>query len=150
MSRIGEASATVNGTGSADGRRPRAGAKGAGDRSLEHEGEDRVDGVGRGVREANGNRRAGELTRSSGSTLSTVSVDPLGAGSTHLRHETAGLLDQSLTAGVLFTLAALPCCAVWLAFGASVQRLLRTERAVRRFNLAMSGLLAASIPLFIW
>lgn len=38
---------------------------------------------------------------------------------------------------------------VWLAFGATVHRLLRTERASRRFNVVMGALLAGSIVLFI-
>ena len=57
---------------------------------------------------------------------------------------------QALCFGVLFVLAALPSCFVWLAFGAAVQRLLRTERALRWFNVAMGALLAGSILLFIW
>jgi threonine/homoserine/homoserine lactone efflux protein len=58
-------------------------------------------------------------------------------------------LVQSLAFGALFVLAALPSCFVWLAFGAAVQRLLRTERAVRIFNVAMGALLAGSVVLFI-
>jgi threonine/homoserine/homoserine lactone efflux protein len=34
---------------------------------------------------------------------------------------------------------------VWLAFGAVVQRVLRTERSRRAFNLLMAALLAASV-----
>jgi threonine/homoserine/homoserine lactone efflux protein len=56
---------------------------------------------------------------------------------------------QSAAFGLLFTLAALPSCFVWLAFGASMQRLLRTARAQRAFNLAMAALLVASIALFL-
>ena len=51
---------------------------------------------------------------------------------------------------VLFIVAALPSCFVWLAAGASVQRVLRAERAERRFNLTMAALLVGSILLFIW
>ena len=69
----------------------------------------------------------------------------------------AAFLDQSrgsahLQAAMLaliFVLAALPCCFVWLAFGAVVQRALRSERALRTFNVAMGILLAASVVLFI-
>jgi threonine/homoserine/homoserine lactone efflux protein len=50
---------------------------------------------------------------------------------------------------VLFIVAALPSCFVWLAAGASVQRVLRAERAERRFNLTMAALLVGSILLFI-
>jgi threonine/homoserine/homoserine lactone efflux protein len=52
--------------------------------------------------------------------------------------------------GVLFILAALPSGLLWLAFGSSVQRWLRTDRSWTTFNRAMAALLAASIVLFIW
>ncbi|HEU5100123.1 MAG TPA: LysE family translocator [Roseiflexaceae bacterium] len=61
----------------------------------------------------------------------------------------ASALAQSLGFGTLFVLAALPSCFIWLAFGAGVQRLLRTERAVRAFNVVMGALLAGSVALFI-
>jgi threonine/homoserine/homoserine lactone efflux protein len=48
-----------------------------------------------------------------------------------------------------FALVALPCCFVWLAFGAVVQRALRSERARRAFNGVMGALLVASVVLFI-
>jgi threonine/homoserine/homoserine lactone efflux protein len=75
-----------------------------------------------------------------------VSASAVGA---YLRAETAGPLMQSLSFGVLFVLVALPSCFVWLAFGATVQRLLQTERAARAFNVAMGLLLAGSVVLFI-
>lgn len=59
-----------------------------------------------------------------------------------------GALAQSLAHGALFMLAALPGCLVWLVFGASAQRLLRTDRALRGFNLVMAALLAGSALLF--
>jgi threonine/homoserine/homoserine lactone efflux protein len=52
--------------------------------------------------------------------------------------------------GLMFILAALPSCFIWLAFGASVQRFLRTERAARIFNVAMGVLLAGAVLLFLW
>jgi threonine/homoserine/homoserine lactone efflux protein len=67
---------------------------------------------------------------------------------TYLRFETAGPLTQSLSFGILFVLAALPSCFVWLAFGATVQRHLQTERAARSFNVGMGLLLAGSAVLF--
>jgi threonine/homoserine/homoserine lactone efflux protein len=71
------------------------------------------------------------------------------AAGTYL-HATAGnVLVQALSFGVLFILAALPSCFVWLAFGAGVQRLLHGERAARIFNIAMGALLAGSVVLFI-
>jgi len=59
-------------------------------------------------------------------------------------------LGQSIFLALVFIIAALPSCFVWLAAGASLQRFLRTEPASRIFNVAMGGLLAGSILLFIW
>src|SRR5258708_1464433 len=56
---------------------------------------------------------------------------------------------QAATLALIFVLAALPCLFVWLAFGAVVQRALRSERALRIFNITMGALLAASVWLFI-
>lgn len=72
-----------------------------------------------------------------------------GAAATYLRGDAAGALAQSLWFAGLFVLVAVPSCGVWLVFGAAVQRILRTERAARRFNVAMGALLAASIVLFV-
>ena len=69
---------------------------------------------------------------------------------TYLQAQAGGALQQSLYFGALFVLAALPSCFVWLAFGAALQRFLRTERASRIFNVAMGALLAGSVILFIW
>lgn len=66
-------------------------------------------------------------------------------------HPTAGTaFTQAMGFGLLFILAALPSCFIWLAFGASVQRLLSTKRSARIFNVAMGVLLAGSVLLFIW
>jgi threonine/homoserine/homoserine lactone efflux protein len=56
---------------------------------------------------------------------------------------------QALMLAVIFAAVTLPCCSVWLAFGALAQRTLRSERAHRIFNFAMGALLAASVALFI-
>lgn len=56
---------------------------------------------------------------------------------------------QAATLALLFVATAVPCCFVWLAFGAIVQRALRSERALRIFNIVMGGLLAASVALFV-
>lgn len=61
----------------------------------------------------------------------------------------AGALGQSVWFGLLFILAALPSCLVWLAFGATAQHLLRTDRALRAFNIAMGILLAGSALLYV-
>jgi threonine/homoserine/homoserine lactone efflux protein len=54
---------------------------------------------------------------------------------------------QAAQLALIFGLVALPCCFVWLAFGAMVQRALRSERAMRTFNIVMGALLAASVVL---
>jgi threonine/homoserine/homoserine lactone efflux protein len=54
-------------------------------------------------------------------------------------------LSQALMLGGVFIAVSLPSCFPWLAFGAVLHRLLRSERSVRIFNVAMGGLLAASV-----
>lgn len=71
------------------------------------------------------------------------------AVATYLPAESTGAVGRALWFGIVFFLAALPGCFVWLAFGAAVQRLLRSERVTRGFNVAMGVLLAGSIVLFI-
>jgi len=56
---------------------------------------------------------------------------------------------QSVYLGGLFFLAALPSCFVWLAFGATIQRVLQSPRRLRMFNVAMGVLLAVSIVLIV-
>lgn len=68
---------------------------------------------------------------------------------TYLSAKGDGPLIQSLLFGLLFIAASLPCCSVWLGFGASVQRFLNTDRAVRIFNVTMGALLASSIALLV-
>jgi threonine/homoserine/homoserine lactone efflux protein len=58
-------------------------------------------------------------------------------------------LGQALTLGVVFIAVAIPSCLPWLAFGAVLHRLLRSERSVRIFNVGMGGLLAASVILVV-
>jgi threonine/homoserine/homoserine lactone efflux protein len=69
------------------------------------------------------------------------------AAGTYMSAASGGALTQATAFGATFVAASLPCCFVWLAFGASVQRLLRTERAVRIFNITMGLLLAASLAI---
>jgi len=76
-----------------------------------------------------------------------VSVSAVG---TYVHPEAAKAFTQAMTFGLLFVLAALPSCFIWLAFGASLQRFLQTERAARIFNVTMGALLAAAVLLFIW
>jgi threonine/homoserine/homoserine lactone efflux protein len=56
---------------------------------------------------------------------------------------------QAAMLALLFVSVAVPCCFVWLAFGAVVQRALRSERALRTFNVAMGALRAASAVVFL-
>jgi threonine/homoserine/homoserine lactone efflux protein len=72
------------------------------------------------------------------------------AAATFLHEGAGGALGQSAALGLLFFIAVLPSCLPWLAFGGILQRLLRSERAFRLFNVAMGTLLAASVILFIW
>src|SRR5262249_37875064 len=53
---------------------------------------------------------------------------------TYLHADAGSAVVQALSLGMLFVLTALPSCFVWLAFGATIQRFLSTERAVRIFN----------------
>ena len=69
------------------------------------------------------------------------------AAGTYMTATSGSALAQATAFGGTFIAASLPCCFVWLAFGASVQRLLRTERAVRIFNVTMGVLLAASLAM---
>jgi threonine/homoserine/homoserine lactone efflux protein len=72
------------------------------------------------------------------------------AAATFLDQGAGSALGQSAAFGLTFILASLPSCFPWLAFGAVVQRFLRSERALRVFNVAMGALLAASVILFLW
>jgi threonine/homoserine/homoserine lactone efflux protein len=71
-----------------------------------------------------------------------------GVAGTYLTTQ-ANALTQAATLSVLFFVAAVPCSFVWLAFGAGVQRLLRTPRARRTFNVVMSALLVVSVALIL-
>ena len=71
------------------------------------------------------------------------------ADATFLDQHTAGALGQALVFAALFLLAALPSCLPWLAFGAALQRFLRTPRTWLVFRCAMAFLLAASVLLFV-
>jgi threonine/homoserine/homoserine lactone efflux protein len=76
-----------------------------------------------------------------------VSVSAAGA---FLQAGSVGVIAQSVAFGLFFFLAALPGGLLWLAFGASMQRWLRSDRSWTVFNRAMAVLLAGSIVLFIW
>jgi len=72
------------------------------------------------------------------------------AAGAYLHPASGNALAQAMALGGLFVLAALPCCFVWLAFGAVAQRWLRSERARRTFNIAMGVLLAGSVGLILF
>jgi threonine/homoserine/homoserine lactone efflux protein len=72
------------------------------------------------------------------------------AVATYLQTDDTGTFAQSAALSALFFVAAFPSCFVWLGFGASLQCVLRTERALRTFNVAMGALLAGSIALLVW
>jgi threonine/homoserine/homoserine lactone efflux protein len=71
------------------------------------------------------------------------------AAATFLDRQAGSALGQSAMLGLVFLAACLPSCFPWLAFGAAMQRLLRSERAFRIFNVVMGVLLAASVALFV-
>jgi threonine/homoserine/homoserine lactone efflux protein len=71
------------------------------------------------------------------------------AAATFLDQGAGSALGQSAAFGLTFVLASLPSCFPWLAFGAVLQRFLRSERASRVFNRVMGALLAASVILFL-
>jgi threonine/homoserine/homoserine lactone efflux protein len=75
-----------------------------------------------------------------------VSVSSAG---TFLSAHAGSPIVQSASLAGLFFVAALPSCFVWLAFGATVQRLLRSRRRLRLFNIAMGTLLVLSIALIV-
>jgi threonine/homoserine/homoserine lactone efflux protein len=72
------------------------------------------------------------------------------AAATFLEDGASSALAQSTALAVTFMLASLPSCFPWLAFGAVLQRFLRSERARRIFNGVMGALLAASVLLIFW
>lgn len=71
------------------------------------------------------------------------------AAATYLGAEAGSAVAQAALLGGLFVLAALPSGFVWLAFGATVQRLLGGRRARRVFNVALGALLALSVGLIV-
>jgi threonine/homoserine/homoserine lactone efflux protein len=71
------------------------------------------------------------------------------AAATFLDQGAGSALGQSAAFGLTFLLVSLLSCFPWLAFGAVLQRYLRSGRAVRIFNGAMGALLAVSVLLFI-
>jgi threonine/homoserine/homoserine lactone efflux protein len=56
---------------------------------------------------------------------------------------------QAIFFGLTFVVLGTPCMLLWLAFGAAMQLLLKTDRALRIFNISMGVLLAATVPLLL-
>ncbi len=71
------------------------------------------------------------------------------AAGTFLNAEAGSSLLQAVFLSGLFVVAALPSCFLWLAFGATIQRILHSQRKLRVFNVAMGALLALSIVLIL-
>jgi threonine/homoserine/homoserine lactone efflux protein len=69
------------------------------------------------------------------------------AAATFLHAEAGSSLVQAASLGAVFFVAALPSCLLWLAFGATVKRVLRNRRRRRLFNVAMGAALALSVVL---
>lgn len=67
------------------------------------------------------------------------------AAGTYLQPEAGSALAQSLWLGALFLAAAVPSGLVWLAAGVGLQRVLRSPRSRRLFNVAMGAMLAGSV-----
>jgi threonine/homoserine/homoserine lactone efflux protein len=61
-----------------------------------------------------------------------------------------GALGQAATFAICFALVALPSCFPWLAFGAALQRFLRTPRTRHVLNAFLAALVVASAILFVW
>ncbi|SFU98941.1 Threonine/homoserine/homoserine lactone efflux protein [Methylobacterium sp. 174MFSha1.1] len=68
-----------------------------------------------------------------------------GALATYTAQAEAAPLAATLALAILFGLVALPCLGFWTLIGVGTARVLRTRRALRVFNLAMAGLLVASL-----
>ncbi len=68
-----------------------------------------------------------------------------GALATYTAQAEGGSLAATLLLATLFGLVALPCLGFWTLIGVGTARVLRTRRALRLFNLAMAGLLVASL-----
>ena len=56
---------------------------------------------------------------------------------------------QAIFFGLTFVVLGTPCMLLWLGFGAAMQMLLKTDRALRIFNISMGVLLAATVPLLL-
>lgn len=67
------------------------------------------------------------------------------AAATFLDPAAGSAVGRSVTLAITFAAITVPCFLPWLAFGAALQRLLRSDRAAGAFNIAMAALLATSV-----
>ena len=72
-------------------------------------------------------------------------VVALGAIAAYTTATGLALVGQAALLGAIFLVVTLPLVAAWTLVGVGAARLLRTRRALRLFNLAMAGLLVASL-----
>jgi threonine/homoserine/homoserine lactone efflux protein len=72
-----------------------------------------------------------------------------GAVGSFLNAEGSGAIEQAALFSAIFLAAGTPCMFAWLGLGAAMQRLLRSDRALHGFNIAMGVLLAGSAFLLI-
>jgi threonine/homoserine/homoserine lactone efflux protein len=72
-----------------------------------------------------------------------------GAVGSFLNAEAGGAIGQAALFAAIFIVAGTPCMFAWLGFGAAMQRVLRSDRALRSLNIAMGVLLAATALLLI-
>jgi threonine/homoserine/homoserine lactone efflux protein len=66
----------------------------------------------------------------------------------YLQPDANPILQAAIFSAIWFVIG-IPCMLVWLGFGAAMQRVLRTDRALRVFNIAMGLLLVATVPLML-
>lgn len=66
-----------------------------------------------------------------------------------LQAEGAPAVVQAALFGLIFVVTGIPCMLIWLGFGAAMQYLLRSDRALRAFNIAMGLALVATLPLLL-
>ena len=71
------------------------------------------------------------------------------AGALSFLQPDASPVLQAAIFGLIWVVFGIPCMLVWLGFGAAMQVVLRTDRALRTFNIAMGLLLVATVPLLL-
>jgi threonine/homoserine/homoserine lactone efflux protein len=69
---------------------------------------------------------------------------------TYITATGADFWAQAFVLDAVFLVVTVVFVALWAAVGAGAARVLRTPRAVRRFNWAMAGFLVASLATLFW